>query len=502
MTADRTKRAFSTPYSLPVSPIRKVYISDNDRREISRRAARLLQADRHLSSTAFFGTNVRAGNGAAPAILIGDNSEIPLLPPAGQNTLEYRIALLADQDDLIIVACDRYPDFENYMAGLLGLQKIEVLQARQTTAGPSLPTARRCVENRELFNILCDHVLANGGTTLVPHISTGTVWVLAKRLNEATNRPIFVAAPPPNLAARVNDKIWFGNIVVKLLGQTAVPTKFSAFGPAALTGHVHRLAERWEKLVIKIPDSAGSAGNFPVSSPVVREMDARTLQRYLRSLVTANGLPTPFPLMVEVWDCDVLSSPSVQLWIPDKADGDPIIEGVYDQFLVGDEARFVGAAQIDLPDNLDKALCRDAFRIALLAQELSYFGRFSLDAVIAAGSTGQPVIHWIECNGRWGGVSLPMTFLKRIFRSRALPAHIVVHRSELRFSGMPFQTALNRLRGQLYEMDSEPEGVILITPGGLEKGTAVHMIAIGSTQEDATQCADKALATLFDRAHD
>jgi len=486
-------------HALPIAPVRRVLLSDDDRAIANRLATQLLHEERHLSSTAFFGPGVRPGFGTTPSILIGDKSEIPLLPPAGQDTLEYRIALLADKSDIIVLAADRNPAFEAYLGRLLGLDRIDVLTARRTAPGPPHPTAQRCIEDPTLFGRLAERVRAWRGATLLPYISTGRIWVLARKLHDQTNEAVFVAAPPPNLAARVNDKLWFGDVVVRMFGESAVPAKISAFGPAALTGHIRQLARKWEKLVIKVPDSAGSAGNFPVSAAAIRNMSTKALHDYLCALVAANGFPTPYPLMVEVWDCDVLASPSVQVWIPGRDDGDPVIEGVYDQLLTGEEARFVGAAPADLPQTWDERLCRDAMKLALLFQHLGYFGRCSFDTVIAGGKNGRPEVHWIECNGRWGGVSLPMTFLNRIFGRGVRPAHLMVQRSDLDFAGLPFQAGLELLADQLYRRGSKPEGVILIAPGGLESGTAMHMIAIDKTIENATHRAERVLQCLYKR---
>ena len=45
-----------------------------------------------------------------------------------------------------------------------------------------------------------------------------------------------------------------------------MPLTFPAFGPAALTGRVAALARRYDRIAIKLPDSAGSAGNLSLDS--------------------------------------------------------------------------------------------------------------------------------------------------------------------------------------------------------------------------------------------
>jgi hypothetical protein len=135
-------------------------------------------------------------------------------------------------------------------------------------------------------------------------------------------------------------------------------------------------------------------------------------------------------------------------------------------------------------------------KLALLFQHLGYFGRCSFDTVIAGDSLEGAALHWIECNGRWGGVSLPLTFLNRLFSPEALPAYVIVQRSELSLPPLSFAEALERLDDQLYRPDGPPEGVILVTPDCLETGTGLHMIAMDETIEKAMHRADEVVERL------
>ena len=234
-----------------------------------------------------------------------------------------------------------------------------------------------------------------------------------------------------------------------------------------------------------MPDSAGSAGNFPIHTRTVQELGAAELRHYLMNLLSAAGWPVSYPLLVEVWDCNVLANPSVQTWIPKSGDGEPVIEGVFDQILSGEEGRFIGAAQVGLDTEWSQRICCDAMKLALLFQHLGYFGRCSFDMVIAGRSDHEADIHWIECNGRWGGVSLPMTFLNRLFDPAEMPQYLIVQRSETAIPPVRFSDALNRLEGLLYRRGGEPKGIILATPACLEAGTGFHMIAMARTMDEA-----------------
>ncbi len=475
---------------LPIVKVRDVTVTEPERHRVEQLAAEMLARRPSIASTAFFGSEVASGLGDGAAVLIGDKSEIRLLAPAGQDTLEYRIAMLADDRDLLVLATDRCRAFESYMGGLIGKQPPVVLETRKANTAPGAPSAVRCLNDPGLFGALCRHIVRHNGATLVPYISTGSIWRLARHLNAATGIPITICGPPPNLAQCVNDKIWFAALVGSLLGDRSLPPTRTAYGPAALTSHIHRLAKKWDRLVIKVPDSAGSAGNFPVRSDAIRSLKARQLYRRLQDLMAPVVSREDFPLMVEVWDCDVLANPSVQVWIPEKQQGPPVIEGVFEQILLGERGTFVGAGPGTLETALDERLCLEAMLLSLLLQELGFFGRCSFDAVVASAEAGGQDIHWIECNGRWGGVSLPMTFMNRLFPSGNLPRYAVVQLAELAFTGMAFDAALQAVEPDLY-MPGRKGGVVLASPGGLEQGTGLQMIVLGETDAEIRARAER-----------
>lgn len=485
-----------TPPRLPVIARRSVELSQREISNVARLTAAIADENRRLSDTTYFGSGVRAGLGAKPFVLIGDKSEIPLMTAGSDDTLEYRIALLAGEGDLIVFAGQRNPDFESYLCGLLGLPALNVLEVHIESPEPRSPTALQCIDDADLSERLARHVRANRGATLLPHITTGSTWALGKHLHERTGQPIFVAGPPPNLSSKVNDKIWFADVAARLFGDRAIPHKLTAFGPAALTGHVRTLARKWEKIVVKLPHSAGSAGNLPIRCETIRGLGTKALRQHLMDRFSAAGWPEHYPLLVEVWDCNVLASPSVQVWIPDRAEGEPVIEGIYDQLLTGEEGQFIGAAPAELEPSWDQRICRDAMQLALLFQHLGYFGRCSFDTVIAGDGMNDAELHWIECNGRWGGVSLPMTFLNRIFGAKAMPAYVIIQRSQIVVPPLPFSEALRRLGDDIYRPGGKPEGIIMITPGYYETGTGLHFISMDQTVDKALSRADAAIVRL------
>lgn len=140
-----------------------------------------------------------------------------------------------------------------------------------------------------------------------------------------------------------------------------------------LAGSVYRgvvpLVERPDgglALVVKLPDSAGSQGNFVLPSHPIRGLAPRRLRDQLLKRLSLAGGEIRFPMLVEVWDDYVVADPSVQMWIPRSTAGLPVMEGIFEQVLSGEQAAFAGAAPADLAQPIEDALYRDAFRLAVL----------------------------------------------------------------------------------------------------------------------------------------
>ena len=156
------------------------------------------------------------------------------------------------------------------------------------------------------------------------------------------------------------------------------------------------LARRHDRLVVKVPDSAGSQGNIVLSSEDVLARAPEQLRDWLIRILGSLSWDGEFPLLVGVWDSPTLASPSVQIWIPARADGLPVIEGVFQQTVEGRQGMFVGAAPAELPQCWMDRLADEAMRIAVLLQAIGYYGRCSFDSVLAGRTLDGAELHWIE----------------------------------------------------------------------------------------------------------
>jgi hypothetical protein len=204
--------------------------------------------------------------------------------------------------------------------------------------------------------------------------------------------------------------------------------------------------------------------------------------------LSINGRPPVFPMLVEVWDANVLTSPSVQTWIPGPQDGPPVIEALFEQVLHGEHAAFAGAVPADLPPPVEAELIRGAVRLATLFQQLGYFGRCSFDALVTGPNGAAGTVHWIECNARWGGVSVHMSLVHRLSQGDDPPPYAIVQNDSDRVPELDFEDALR----EFADVAPPPDlgsGVLFLSPGLMETGTGCHFLAFGPDRGAATELA-------------
>lgn len=459
----------------------QVDLDASTHRRLDRLAGRLLADDPMLNRVDTFGTRIRTGLSDAPAVFYEDHSEITLFRGVGGGTLAYRSFLLAGEEDIFLFDGPRVPEFEDYCHKVLGLGAGTVLQP---ALGPG-PLARRCAEDEGILDRLCEAARVKGALNIVPYMGTGNAWRLAAAVAERSGAEVLVAGPPPRLTRRVNDKLWFFERVCEALDKRASPLTFSVFGPAALAARVHALAQRSPQVVVKIPDSAGSLGNVMLRSEDLADQPLRTIRQTILDVLDARGWKGTYPLMVGVWDHPVISSPSVNVWIPHPEEGPPIIEALFAQVLREPEGAFIGAEPAELPPQLRDNILREGACLAHYLQRLGYFGRCGLDAILVGESLERHSIHWLECNGRWGGVSIPLTVANRLLGDWKKKSVIIAQRSRLDLPPRTFGSILARLEDHLFGPEGRREGIVLLAPGRLLLGSGLNLIALADSKARA-----------------
>jgi hypothetical protein len=474
--------------SLPIVPQLCVQIAEDERRDLRRLAGRLFADEPLLPVTEPFGAAVSSGLGPWPGLFLEDHSWISLFNRHSDVAYSYRALLLAGDGDLVTIGTPRNTAFEAYCRDVLELGRAEVLCPAETGGG--LPLAVRCARDPTVLERATERAQSSGGLNVVPYMGTGGAWMLAGKIAARSAVEVRVAAPPPRLTRRVNDKLWFAQRVTELFGGRALPQASAAFSLAALAGRLGALAKRHAAVAVKLTGSASSAGNLVLESDELKRASLSALRIRLERLLQRIGWRGEFPLLVTAWEHPIIASPSVQLWIPARGAGDIAVEGIFDQTVVGTARVFSGAAQTALPGRWQILLAQEAAQLGCLFQELGYFGRCSFDAILVGDHLASAELHWIECNGRWGGTSIPMTLVNRLVGDWRRRPFIVIGRSDLQGPPRPLADFLRQMEGELFRPPWGNSGVVVVSPSRIEDGSGFELAVLGDTQAAARQLAE------------
>lgn len=474
---------------IPVRETLPVRLSRDDRRDLRSIVSRVLQEDPRVRDLRPFGPLVGPGLVEGPSLLVPDHSGIALREATGVPALEYRLLALGSPGDMLLLGATRCERFEELFSRDLGLGPVDVL----SLAPGHGPLWLRALHEPEVLQALAARAAHHRHLNVVPYMGYGGVWRLAAWIASASRARVAVAAPPPVLTQRVNDKIWFARRVADVLGTRAAPPSVAAHGPVALAARVRWFARRFDRVCLKLPSSAGSEGNATLDAGPLRSLSLREVRDLLVDLLVSRRWDGRFPLLVGVWEAPVLDSPSVQLWIP-EAGRDPVVEGVFSQLLEGPAGRFVGVAPSSLPKPWLRHLAEEAALLAGLFQELGYFGRCSFDALLVGRRPETAELHWIECNGRWGGTSLPMTLVTRLVPSHR-PFFMAVDRVGLALAPRRFADVLARCEPLLYR-PGRTEGIVFLTPTRVEQGLGYDFVALAPTRDETRALAARAEGLL------
>ena len=481
----------------PIVEYRHVELRAADRDRLVRVAERL-QRETSLSLNNAFGPAVSCGLDQASAVVIEDHHAIRLFEILGTQEYSYRALLLAGEGDQAIVGAARSPAFERYCQDVLCLGPVESLEPTASGACDSL--AVRCLKDRSVIDRLVGQARRAGTLNVIPYMGTGGVWALAGTVAQRANVPVRVAAPPPQLTRCVNDKLWFSRLVEAVFGKQAVPDTRLAFGSATLATQAATLAARHPRVVVKLRDSASSKGNILLSAPDITGLPLRRVRELLLDVMQRAGWKASFPVLVSAWESPVLDSPSLQLWIPEASSGEPIVEGIFDQRFLSVAEQFTGAVPTTLPQQSQDRLAYDGMQLGFVLQRLGYFGRCSFDAIFVGRHLESARLHWIECNGRWGGVSIPMTLANRLLGDWRRQPFVIAQRGELDGPRRTLETVLELLRGHLYSTSGEPQGAVILSPSPLEQGTGYGLLVFGTDVGAAADQANRIDTLLYGRS--
>lgn len=474
--------------NLPIVEQIPVSLTPIECARLKRLANRLCCEDMQLASVKPFGNLVSTGIGPGPAVVLEDHSWIRLFEQTGDEAYSYRALLLACKGDIVIVGIAQNSVFETYCREQLLLGKVELLSP--ALAKPTDSLATRCLKDQPLIETLAMHAAQNESLNIISYMSTGAIWALANMVATYAHAPVRIAGPPPYLCRCVNNKLWFTKRATEVLGVAAVPTTFEVHNLTILCSRIATLAKNTTSVAIKLKDSASSAGNLVFDSSMLRNLSLHALRNHLLAILIQRCWNNAYPLMVTAWESPVADSPSVHLWIPKEKQGFPIVEGIFDQSVSGTASEFVGAIPSSLDDTWQHQLAKDAVRIGSLFQALGYFGRCSFDAILVGRNLSQATLHWVECNGRWGGVSIPITLANRLVGNWQNHPFVIIEEGHLNLPHANLPWLLHIIKDNLYTPTRSTTGAVILSPSKIESGTGYELMVFGNNVIDAVAIAD------------
>lgn len=449
--------------------------------EAARLAGRTLAVDLDLRSKTepYDFVAWRSGDSTHPTLQLDDVSAIPFLVDiAGVEEYQHRGRLRAGDHDVYVTVTPEITGYESYCREALRLGAPEHLVA--SPVGPPIAVAKACTSGKTRARLV-EIARAARGMTIHPYMGIEDVWELAAMLAVDSQGEVRVLSPPPPVTWIANDKAMFGELVTRVLGRDALVETRISRDADNIQADLQAMAARHERVGLKRTRCASAMGNAVFASRDVesQESAAHAVDEFLERTDWPDGEDV---LTVAWLDTDL--SPSTQLWIPPVGLGEPRLDGIYEQILIGEERVFVGSRPSSLPDTVNRALAEGAIQVAAALQELGYVGRCSFDHLVTGAPEDDFAVVFTECNGRWGGTSTPMSLLDRMLRGPRPPyrAQDVVFPKLI---GARLPELFELIGDALFEAETGGGRFIFYNLGPLDGHGKFDVISIGSDQEDA-----------------
>ncbi|MEQ8211509.1 MAG: hypothetical protein RH917_16915 [Lacipirellulaceae bacterium] len=437
----------------------------------------------------------------APTLHLDDLSEIRRLKSLSNACyFQERARLRASEDDMVAVCGPETAAYEDYCREQLGLGSVRWLHPKPRARLDQLAGA--CWEDDVVRTELICRVLSDELVYLHPHMGCLPVWELASLLSHESGRSIQVIAPPPQLTAWVNNKLEFATIVQKLLGERYVPRTVSAGCYATLADRVMEITSSCKTIGIKVTNSAGGKGIAILDGASLHNQTLSGLRTHLQSELESFQWDGQSELIINCWETAIACSPSAQLWIPPPQQGGPIIEGIFMQAMSDRLTDFKGSEAAVLPEPQMQEIVDKSYLISLLFQRLGYMGRCSFDLLLVGDGLEDSRVEFIECNGRWGGTSAPMTLMNRLFDDWKEQPYISRIVTVNHLSSVGFSELKDSLTDILYSQSAKNGRVIIILPGRVAFCSEIELIILGSTTIEAKEFLDGVILPRLHRLVD
>ena len=422
------------------------------------------------------------GSKRYPVLHLEDVSAIPFLQDiAGVEEYQHRARVRADENDLYVTVTPPDPDYDLYCERRLGLGHVHWLGVSDDNP---LAVTRGCF-GPAVFARLVEIARAANGLSIHPYMSIDDTWSLAVRLSAEAGVPTSVLGPPPPVTWIANDKARFVELVGLVLGPGWVPETHEANSVDQIAACLTDLSSRHPRVGLKRTRCASGTGNLVLRAGQLRGQPTATTAVAVDQFLTRTEWPGDEPVLVVAWE-EAASSPSTQWWIPDPAEGQPRLDGIYEQILEGESGVFIGSRPSTLPEPVNQSLADASRRVACALQTLGYVGRCSFDHLVLGDPQAEFTILFTECNGRWGGTSTPMHLVDRLV-SAPRPAYRAQDFVHERLMSASFRDVLEQLGPHAFERTSQQGTYLLYNVGPLAGFGKLDVVALGATQAEAEQ---------------
>jgi hypothetical protein len=423
----------------------------------------------------------RGGSSGLPVLQVDDVSGIPFVHDVpGVEEYQHRARVRARSGDLFVAVTPQSEGYEEYCRGRLRLGEPRFVLAEGADHGYAVAAA--CFRE-PTFQRLVDAARSAGGLAIHPYMAIEEVWRLAAELAAASGVSVEVVGPPPPTLWIANDKALLTEITAGLLSDAWVVESFSSSEPDVMAARLAELARRHRRVGLKRARCASGLGNGVWEGEAIRAMAQDGVASLVGEFLSRTEWPGDEEVVVVAWE-DTDCSPSVQTWVPPAGHGGPVLEGVYEQILEGEQKIFVGSRPSSLPGRVNETLGDAAVRVATALQALGYVGRCSFDAILLGDPEGEFQLKFTECNGRWGGTSTPMHLVDRVV-GRVRPPYRAQDWMHEELVGATFAEVVAALGDALYDAESGRGSYILYNVGPLARTGKLDVVAVAASHDAA-----------------
>ncbi len=324
-----------------------------------------------------------------------------------------------------------------------------------------------------------------------PYLCSQSAWEIAQTLSTFTTHPVKVMAPLPRVSRIANNKNHFLSLCKEVCGERHCITWNQVETVEEIHDQLVAYSEGFDTVVLRHTSSATGIATTLYEAKNIQYWKGENLRKRVEEWLLEYGwmAEASVPLQVSGWEERVLASPSAQLWLLPESHRVPIVEEILDQLFLQDDPKvFNGSRMSCLPVVVVQEVKRLAFLVGWTLKEMGYVGRCSFDFLVTGTSLDNDwQVKFVECNGRWGGGSIPMTLMNRLFYDHRQKPYLHRVVTDARLIGVDVFTFVELFKDVLYDVRNGGGWAIVYNLTPLKSSGQFDLIAIGSTIEEAQE---------------